>query len=196
MQHYIRQNDTEAIRRIFMQSRKKLAAEAHPLWEAYMLHLKVNASSYKDIAKLYDDIVAENHENFNALKASYLEWGYQVAGLPYARRIYRHACQKGKPSLEMHNKMAEYEAMQMPPDVMAWRNCLETMATCYGADRCDVWLNFIRFETKHGDAKMAGRIAERAQHKLKADLLRTFTTEYKLMQTGFVEEMNNVHLSA
>lgn len=113
MKHYIHINDAKQVQNVFKNAKKKLAHRAKPLWELYILYLQTIPDHVKQLKQLYDEATKEAHPDFDQLKCSYIEWGYQVGGIVLARVFYRRTCKTALPCLEIHNKMAEFELLEV-----------------------------------------------------------------------------------
>lgn len=180
MRHHITvQNADETIKTIFSHCRTTMGNESIAVWELYFDFLKSKPNSNREIDHLYKMVIAEIHDNFNHLKANYLDWCYETHGMAHARLCYNQTCTSAKPSLAMHERMLELEESQSVPNLKAWRKCLEMAITYYGNDNISLWLKYILFETKYGDPILASQLSGKAVKVLKSHLVERFMAENK-----------------
>lgn len=179
MRHHITDKNSEVVKTIFTHCRKAMSNESIAVWELYFDFLKSVPNSSREIDYLYKMVIAEIHDNFNHLKANYLDWCYETHGMAHARLSYNQTCTSAKPSLAMHERMLELEEAQPVPNLKAWRKSLEMATTYYGSDNISVWLKYILFETKYGDPILASQLSGKAMKVLKPNLVERFMVENK-----------------
>lgn len=210
MKFYIQCKDDQKVAQVFGKAKQKLGKDAHPIWSLYMKYLFTLEKGSQKMKAFFQDIITQPHENFRFLKADCIENSAALFGINDARKFFNDAFRNGFPCLEMYNKMVEIEELQVKkrdsltldkpfannflfsyptqvePDVKNWRNCMTLGSYKYGQDNIDVWLNFIKFELKHGDPKDASRISERAIGALKTELVDSFVFNRDALQLGIV----------
>lgn len=76
--------------------------------------------------------------------------------------------------------MVEIEIMQFEIDVEKVRECFEIAILQFGGTNMDIWMDFVLFETNHGDPAEAAKIHTRAVKSLIAPLVDKFISEYSL----------------
>ncbi|KAJ6639809.1 U3 small nucleolar RNA-associated protein 6 like [Pseudolycoriella hygida] len=184
MKFYIDHKDEAKVKETFTNAKRKLGNESHSIWSLYLKYLF--ALNKKDeMKKLFEEIVLQPHANFASLKVDSIDFTATLFGVNEARKFFRDAI-LAFPCLEMYNKMSEIEELQVKPDVNSWRKCLYLASMNYGADNVDVWLNFVKFELKHGDPKRASGIAEQAVKTLKKEHVDAFIFSRDALQQGMV----------
>lgn len=178
IQHTMAHNkDSEQVKKVFQQSRKKLGPHGYPIWREYFLYTMKRFGGVKECDELVEMIVQEEHEFFGELKACCLGWVFAMRGMADLRVFYKRVCVMGRPSLEFHQKMASMEAGLIKPDANTWRQALEQIVKTYGRDRIDVWLDYVRFEQQYGTAAKIEAITRRAKGALTVELADIFADE-------------------
>lgn len=78
----------------------------------------------------------------------------------------------------------ELEFMQPEMSLKHLRKCNEMSTLQFGKNNTSVWIDYIKFEMKHGDPKKVGDLHRRAVKTLNPELTEPFISEYSLMKTN------------
>nr|BAN20997.1 hepatocellular carcinoma-associated antigen [Riptortus pedestris] len=115
-----------------------------------------------------------------ALKGRYVEWLAVSRGILAARRAYETLAITPPFSLDLHVSMSRLEDAQPKLSLKHARMVYETALTQFGESNTDVWMWYVRFEEKYGEAKHVPQIYDRAMKTLKAHLVDVFVSEFNL----------------
>ena len=77
--------------------------------------------------------------------------------------------------------MVEIELMQPEMLLKNVRDCFEIALLQFGSSNKDLWMDYLKFESDHGDFNQAPLIHYRAVNALVAPLADKFIAEYSLM---------------
>lgn len=182
MRFHIEYQQTEEVYKVFRLALKQLSvADSFPLWELLLLFYKSDDQLSGKVKGIYREAIdLATAEISNKLKPQFLEFLVQSEGIEAARSEYNKLCLCVPSCLEMHRQMARMEAMQGTPSVTAWRKCHEMAMQFFGKENVDVWLEMIKFEKSHGDAKKVSQLYLRAMNTLEKDLVSTFLEAFNL----------------
>lgn len=182
MRFHIEYQEADDVAKVFRAALKPLPiAETYPLWELLILFYKSDDSLSKKVKPIYKEAIDLCLPQIsNPLKPQFIEYLVQTEGIQAARAEYNRLCLCVPSSLEMHKQMARMEEMQLEANVSAWRKCHEMATQFFGKDTVDVWLEIIKFEKGHGDAKRVSQLYQRAMASLTPSLVGTFITAYNL----------------
>ena len=86
--------------------------------------------------------------------------------------------------LELHKKMASLELLQPNISLRNARRPHEIATMLFGKSNTDVWIDYITFEMKHGDARKVTEIHARARQTLEPALSDVFISEYSLLKAN------------
>jgi len=102
-------------------------------------------------------------------------------GIREARKAYENLCLESSTSLEFHEKMIMLELVQPETLPKYVRRPYERAVLQFGTSITSLWINYIKYEMKHGDPKRASDIHERAIKTLDHRLTYSFIQEYSLI---------------
>ncbi|XP_066901466.1 U3 small nucleolar RNA-associated protein 6 homolog [Halyomorpha halys] len=122
------------------------------------------------------------------LKGRYIEWLAMTRGIMAARKVYATLSTTPPFSLELHEAMSKLEDAQPKVNVKYARQVYETAVNQYGKSNTDVWMWYVKFESKFGKPDLVPRIYEQALKTLNNDLVDVFISEFHLHKA---ETMNN-----
>lgn len=80
--------------------------------------------------------------------------------------------------------MAALELLQPEISVKDARKPHEMTTLQFGKENTDVWIEYITFEMKNGNATRISNIYERAVHTLKKNLADNFISEFSLIKAN------------
>nr|XP_024215873.1 U3 small nucleolar RNA-associated protein 6 homolog isoform X2 [Halyomorpha halys] len=123
-----------------------------------------------------------------ALKGRYIEWLAMSKGIGSARKAYSTISTTPPLSLDLHETMSKVEDAQPKVSMKYTRQVYETAVNQFGKSKTDVWIWYLKFETKYGDKERALKIYDQAIKTLDSKLIDVFISEYQLSEAGI---MNN-----
>lgn len=112
LKYFIGKNDMAAVEDIFQKS-KNLETKVPSIWQLYLFYIQAVPDTYRQIEDFFEEVVSQTDSVFNSMKGTYLDWAQTVGGLDYTRTVYNRTVSKSLACLEMHNKMAEFESLQV-----------------------------------------------------------------------------------
>ncbi|KAI4494977.1 hypothetical protein M0804_001178 [Polistes exclamans] len=182
LKHLLITKQEEEANSVFAKAIQILGEKSLSLWRMKLLHTQ--ATNPSKIEEIFQAAVQEHLEISKDMKPSYIEWVVLTKSIQAARKIYDSLCLQPPICLELHQKMADLELMQ-PEIVLKYARRPYEMATLqFGKTNPKVWIDYIIFEMKHGEAKKVGEIHMRAVKTLDAALTDTFITEYALIKAN------------
>ncbi|KMQ92686.1 u3 small nucleolar rna-associated protein 6-like protein [Lasius niger] len=164
---------------IFPKVTEILNEKALPLWKMRILHAQIRSS--EEAEKSFQAALKAHPLIAQDIKPVWLEWLVLTKGIHVAREAYKQLCLQPPNSLEFHKKMATLEYVQPEASVEHARHPYRMATQHFGTDDTSVWMDYIRFEMKHGDPKEVGKIYARAVKTLKGSLTNSFMMEYSLI---------------
>ncbi|XP_015177794.1 PREDICTED: U3 small nucleolar RNA-associated protein 6 homolog [Polistes dominula] len=167
---------------VFAKAIQILGEKSLSLWRMKLLHAQV--TNPNKIEEIFQAAVQEPLEISKDMKPSYIEWVVLTKSIQAARKIYESLCLQPPMCLELHQKMADLELMQPEIVLKHARRPYEMATLQFGKTNPKIWIDYIIFEMKHGEAKKVGKIHRRAVKTLDAALTDTFITEYALIKAN------------
>lgn len=113
MKFYIQCEDDKKVEEVFKNAKRKLGNESYPIWNLYLKYLLVKTDESNKIKEFFEDIVKQPHANFRSLKVDCIENTAALFGVSNARKFFNSTIKNGFPCLEMYNKIAEIEELQV-----------------------------------------------------------------------------------
>lgn len=117
-----------------------------------------------------------------AIKPKLLQKMYEHNGLKAARSLYEDLIRTPPTQIEVHRVMINIEETQEKPYSKGIRKCFECALQHHGKDNMDIWMEYMKFETEHGDAQNAPAIYRRAIGTLEKELVDQFIKEQTLLK--------------
>lgn len=201
MRMRFRTGDESSVHSLFEQACKKLASKSQPVWDLYINFLRVREANTDRLRTVYELVSKQMCPSFAILKVDYMDWvfrnpeplneaatspakaGVSDCSIEGVRTVFRRVVIGKTVCIEMVQKMAELESQQFRPNVVYWRNALETGTKLFGQNRTDVWLNRMKFEQLHGKPWLLSQLGKEAMEQLKsAELRNKFERERNLWQ--------------
>lgn len=152
------------------------------IWKSKLLYTQ--AKYPHKIEQFFQDALKSNPEVVNFFKPYYVEWLVLSKDISKARQKYDELCLLSPVSLELHKKMASLELMQPEISLRYTRKTHEMATLQFGKESTDVWMEYINFESKHGEPTKVSVIYDRAINTLKKDVVDNFITEFSLIRAG------------
>ncbi|CAG4950700.1 unnamed protein product [Colias eurytheme] len=109
-----------------------------------------------------------------SLKPKLLQKLYDHNGLKAARDAYDDFIRTPPTQKELHLVMINIEMAQEKVSAKHIRKCYECLVQHHGSNYVDVWLNYIKFESQHGNAQTVPQVHRRAIAALKKELVDEF----------------------
>lgn len=115
LKFYIQCNNNQKVEEIFKTARTALGDESYPIWTLYMKNLFTLKSTHRSskINEFFLQVVKEPSNNFRPIKIDSIEYTAALFGINEARQFFNFAINNGFPCLEMYNKMADIEELQV-----------------------------------------------------------------------------------
>jgi len=113
MKFYIECKDDKKVEEVFKNAKRKLGNESDPIWHLFMKYLLTKTDAPNKIKDFFQEIVKQPHANFRALKVDCIQSTAALFGVSNARKFFNNAIKNGFPCLEMYNKIAEIEELQV-----------------------------------------------------------------------------------
>lgn len=112
---YIQCKDDKKVQEVFRNAKRKLGNEACPIWSLYMTYLFALAKTdgSNKIKEFFQEVVQQPHANFRSLKVDCIENTAALFGINDARKFFNYTTKNAFPCLEMFNKLAELEELQV-----------------------------------------------------------------------------------
>ncbi|KAI0239823.1 hypothetical protein LSAT2_009429 [Lamellibrachia satsuma] len=157
-----------------------------PLWNIIFPWCLLNSTDNAATETLLQRGVQAGVKVSVVAKECYLEWAVQQHDITFVRQLYRQLSSSKPLSVDFFRKYLEIEQAQATSKIKRLRRAYEDALGEYGSSDTDLWLDYIRLETRHknGSPENAGNIHWRALKALDEELVQTFVSEYTLMQTG------------
>ncbi|XP_011629699.1 U3 small nucleolar RNA-associated protein 6 homolog [Pogonomyrmex barbatus] len=155
-----------------------LGEKAVPLWKMRIFHARIRSSDEVEEsfqAALKYPLIARD------IKPEWLEWLVLTEGIRAARKAYDSLCLQPPTTLEFHKKMAMLELIQPEVSLKYMRRPYDMAILQFGTNSTSVWLDYIKFEMKHGDPKNVSSLHERAVKMLDHSLISSFIEDYSLI---------------
>ncbi|XP_073947394.1 U3 small nucleolar RNA-associated protein 6 homolog [Choristoneura fumiferana] len=109
-----------------------------------------------------------------AVKPKLLQKMYDYNGLKAARILYEELTKTPPLQKDVQTAMIKIEKSQDKPNAKQIRKCYEYLALHHGQENVDVWMDYMNFEMKFGNAQLSPAIYRRAVASLKKDLVDDF----------------------
>lgn len=113
MKYYIQCKDDKKVEEVFRNAKRKLGNECDAIWNLYMQYLLVKTDASHKIKEFFQEVVKQPHANFRSLKVDCIESTAVLFGVNNARKFFNNTIKNGFPCLEMYNKIAEIEELQV-----------------------------------------------------------------------------------
>lgn len=112
---YIQKNDDRKVEDIFNTVRTKLGDESISIWSLYMKYLFTLNSTKRSnkISQFFLQVVKEPSDNFRLFKVDAIEYTAALFGIKEARHLFNFTMKNGVPCLEIYNKLANIEELQV-----------------------------------------------------------------------------------
>lgn len=166
----------------FSKATQILGEKSLPLWKLKILH--VQAKSPERNEQVFQAAMQAHPTIAQEIKSTYIEWLALTKNIQTARKVYDNICLQPPFSLELNNKMIELELTQPEISVKHVRKCNEMSILQFGKNNINVWIEYIKFEMKHGDPKKVGELHRRAVKTLEPELTDSFISVYSLLKAG------------
>ncbi|XP_076230226.1 U3 small nucleolar RNA-associated protein 6 homolog isoform X2 [Nomia melanderi] len=182
LRYLLTSGQEEEVETLFFKVIEILGEKSLPLWKMRILHMQAkNPERTEEIFQA----ALQGHPNVaQEIKPTYIEWLVLTKSIQTARKAYDNLCLQPPFSIEMHKKMMELEFMQPEMSLKHLRKCNEMSTLQFGKSNASVWIDYIKFEMKHGDPKKVGDIHRRAVKTLNPELTEPFISEYSLMKAN------------
>lgn len=117
MRYHLQKNDFKQIQAVFSKALFFLRDDCADLWQLYMIYLKScrNTQAHAEFERRMSQLSGRSHPNFNVLKAQMLELLAATVSMKRARKTYELFIKDYPECYEVHEMMAELEAMQVIP---------------------------------------------------------------------------------
>ncbi|XP_019699148.1 U3 small nucleolar RNA-associated protein 6 homolog isoform X2 [Harpegnathos saltator] len=165
---------------IYPKMTKILGEKALPLWKMRILHEQRKNSETTNEA--FQAALQAHPLIAKDIKPDYIEWLAATKGIHAARTAYNDLCLQPPFSLECHKKMVSLEVMQPDISLKHARRPHELATHLFGKNDKSVWMDYMKFEFKHGDPLKAGHIHNRAVKTLDNSLVASFIEDFVLMK--------------
>ncbi|XP_012523269.1 U3 small nucleolar RNA-associated protein 6 homolog [Monomorium pharaonis] len=163
---------------MFPKATEILGEKALPLWKMRILHAQIKSSEEAEEsfqAALAQPLIARD------IKPMWLEWLVLTKGIRAARKAYENLCIQSSTSMDFHKKMITLELVQPETQPKYVRQPYEMATQQFGTNNTSIWIEYIKYEMKHGDPKRASDIHERAVKTLDRSLTYSFIADYSLI---------------
>uniref|UniRef100_A0A1L8DFJ2 Putative u3 small nucleolar rna-associated protein 6 n=1 Tax=Nyssomyia neivai TaxID=330878 RepID=A0A1L8DFJ2_9DIPT len=181
MRYHIQKESEQGLYEIFRQGVRKLADDSYPLWQLIIRYYQMRPDLPNRVEEIFNEAILQPASVSSRLKAQYIEYVALTKSLQAAREKYDNLVQNSTPCLEIHEKMAQLESMQVGPNVERWRKCHENATHFFGKSNINVWLEYIKFERTQDTPKNISLIYDRATKTLNVDLVDRFESEHNLL---------------
>ncbi|TGZ43802.1 U3 small nucleolar RNA-associated protein 6 homolog [Temnothorax longispinosus] len=167
---------------MFPKVTKILGEKALPLWKMRILHAQIKSS--EEAEESFQAALRSHPLIARDIKPMWLEWLVLTKGIRAARKAYNSLCLQLPASLKFHEKMIALELIQ--PDTLPEhvRRPYEIATQQFGTDNTSIWIDYMNYEMKHGDAKRVSNIHERAFKTLNRKLTSSFIKDYSQMMAN------------
>ncbi|KAK6636837.1 hypothetical protein RUM43_010500 [Polyplax serrata] len=154
-----------------------------PLWELVIEYCKLKKTP--DIEEIFKDGIRRRGRVAQAIKPLYLEWLAETKGVEETRRVFETSEILHPPCLELYRVMVKVETKQSDCDNKRVRRCFELATLYFGREDTSIWLDFINWEMKEGDAAKVHEIHSAAMKSLTPEKADEFMTEYNFIKLNF-----------
>ncbi|XP_024215874.1 U3 small nucleolar RNA-associated protein 6 homolog [Halyomorpha halys] len=120
------------------------------------------------------------------LKARYVEWLAMSKGIGAARKAYEILSTVPPLSLEVHHAMLKVEDAQPKYSLKYLRLVYDTAINQYGKTNTDIWMRYLRFESKWGKPDLVPKIYDQAVKTLNSNLVDVFISEFQLVKAEMI----------
>ncbi|XP_050077381.1 U3 small nucleolar RNA-associated protein 6 homolog [Anopheles maculipalpis] len=157
-----------------------------PLWEMLFHYYSNRPDLPGKLEQLFRRAIDQGPEISHHYQPLFLDYIMSKSSIAKARSEYQRLVKNYTTTLELHQKMANLEATQTPPDVNEWRQCHENATQFYGKTDPTVWLQYAQFERDHGKPQHMQSLYERAKAALDEESFATFMAEYELIRNPYI----------
>ncbi|CAH1398063.1 unnamed protein product [Nezara viridula] len=126
-----------------------------------------------------------------ALKGRYIEWLSMTRGIKVARRAYVILAMTPPFSLGLHEAMYKLEDAQPKVSQKNSRVVFETAVNQFGKTNTDVWMWYVKYESKFGKPDVVSRIYEQAIKTLNTHLVDVFISEFHLHKAEAINDRSS-----
>ncbi|XP_058799936.1 U3 small nucleolar RNA-associated protein 6 homolog isoform X2 [Phymastichus coffea] len=180
LQYLLHSDQEELGEETFKKAIEILGENSISLWKLKLLHIQTK--NPKLLEKFYQEALDNKSAISNYFKPLYIEWIALTKDIEVARKVYDKLCLTPPLCLELHRKMAVLEILQPEITLYNARKPHEMATSLFGRDNTDVWIKYIIFEMKHGEATKVSNIYDRAKKMLKPKLTDDFINEYSMIK--------------
>uniref|UniRef100_A0A182SM96 U3 small nucleolar RNA-associated protein 6 homolog n=1 Tax=Anopheles maculatus TaxID=74869 RepID=A0A182SM96_9DIPT len=115
-----------------------------PLWQMLFHYYSNRTDLPGKIEQLFRRAIDQGPEISHHYQPLFLDCIMKTSknSIAKVRTEYQRLVKNYTTTLELHQKMANLEAMQTPPDVNEWRKCHENATQLYGKTNPTVWLQY------------------------------------------------------
>ncbi|XP_017885993.1 U3 small nucleolar RNA-associated protein 6 homolog [Ceratina calcarata] len=166
----------------FSKATQILGEKSLPLWKLKILHVQSKCPEKNE--QVFQAAMQAHPNIAQEIKPTYIEWLVLTKNIQTARKVYDNICLQPPFSLELHRKMIELELVQPEISAKHVRKCNEMSILQFGKNNTSVWMEFIKFEMKHGDPIKVGELHRRAVQMLESELVDSFLSEYSLLKVS------------
>ncbi|KAL0128817.1 hypothetical protein PUN28_003891 [Cardiocondyla obscurior] len=159
-----------------------LGEKALPLWKMRILHAQVKST--RETEKSFEAALQSHPEIAKNIKPIWLEWLVLTKGICAARKAYKNLCLQPPTSLEFHKKMIALELVQPEIQSEHVQRPYEMATMQFGTDNTSIWIDYIKYEMKHGDPKRVSYIHERAVKTIHHNLTSSFIKDFSKMMAN------------
>ncbi|XP_011686887.1 PREDICTED: U3 small nucleolar RNA-associated protein 6 homolog [Wasmannia auropunctata] len=156
-----------------------LGEKALPLWKMRILHAQIKSS--EEAEESFQAALQAHPLIARDVKPMWLEWLVLTKGIRAVRKAYESLCLQPPTSLDFHKKMITLELVQPETLPKYVRRPYEKAMMHFGTKDTSIWIDYIKYEMKHGDPKRASDIHERAVKTLDRSLTYSFLQDYSLI---------------
>ncbi|XP_033211586.1 U3 small nucleolar RNA-associated protein 6 homolog [Belonocnema kinseyi] len=180
--YHLRTDPDDSASEILVQATKLLGEKSLSVWRMKLRH--VQAKNPEKTEQVFQSALYAPQNIAQEMKIAYLEWAVENKDIDEIRKIYKNMYLLPPFSLEFHKKMIEIEMMQPEIVLKKVRECFEIGILQLGSTDVKFWMDFVKFEFKHGDCIQAPKIYSRAVNALTPTLADQFIAEYSILKTN------------
>ncbi|XP_076649775.1 U3 small nucleolar RNA-associated protein 6 homolog isoform X2 [Halictus rubicundus] len=180
LRYLLASGQEEEAEAIFPKVTEILGDKSLPLWKMRILHMQ--AKTPERTEEVFQAALQGHPNVAQEIKPIYIEWLILTKSIQATRKVYDNLCLQPPFSIKMHKKMAELELMQPEISLKHLRKCNDMSTLQFGKNDTSVWIDYIKFEMKHGDPTKVGDLHRRAVKTLEPGLTDSFISEYSLMK--------------
>ncbi|XP_011883955.1 PREDICTED: U3 small nucleolar RNA-associated protein 6 homolog, partial [Vollenhovia emeryi] len=156
-----------------------LGEKALPLWKMRILHAQIKSS--EEAEESFQAALQSHILIARDIKPMWLEWLVLTKGICAARQAYKSLYLQPPTSLDFHKKMIALELMQPETMPKYVRRPYDIATMEFGTNDTAIWIDYIKYEMKHGDPKKASNIHQQAVKTLDRSLAYSFLADYSLI---------------